>query len=244
MRSTQPNTPTPTPTRVALIAVMTALSLTIPFGTARAETKHKAKGETKTKSAPSATTHAEGWRPLFDGVKLDGWQTARPELWTVEDGCIVGRSPGIKENEFLFTKEAHGDFELRYDVKLTLDDGNSGVQIRSERLPDGHAKGYQVDVGKGYWGSLYHELGRGMLAAFKREEGKPGDPIKLGEFNRFEVTARGHHITIKVNGVKTVDLEDPEGELTGLIALQIHSGGPLEVRFRNIEIRAIAGTKK
>lgn len=180
-------------------------------------------------------------KPLFNGKDLDGWETARPELWVVEDNMIIGRSPGIKTNEFLYTKQKYGDFKLRYEVRLVKDDGNSGVQIRSARMDDGHAKGYQVDVGKGYWGSLYHEEGRGMLAHYKREEGSASDPVKLDGFNLFEVTAQEHHITVHVNGTKTVDLHDPEGELEGFIALQIHSGGALEVQFRNLEIRDLKG---
>lgn len=180
---------------------------------------------------------APGWKPLFDGKTLAGWSAKRPELWVVENGMLIGRSPGVKENHFLFTEKKHGDFDLRYDVRLAKDEGNSGVQIRSEKPADWHAKGYQVDIGKGYWGSLYHEHGRGMLAQFKRTEGAKDDPVKLDQFNHFEVSSRGHHIMVKVNGVTTVDLEDPEGELDGHIALQIHSGGPMEVQFKNIEIR-------
>jgi hypothetical protein len=188
-------------------------------------------------SAPAESEKESGWAPLFNGKNLDGWNTTKPELWVVEEGMIIGRSPGIRTNEFLFTDKRYGDFDLRYDVRLVKDQGNSGVQIRSEKLANGHAKGYQVDAAKGFWGSLYHEMGRGMLAQYRRIEGSPSDPIKLDQFNRFEVSARGHRIIIKVNGVTTVDLTDEKGELDGLIALQIHAGGPMEIQFKNIEIK-------
>ncbi|MBI3737285.1 DUF1080 domain-containing protein [Candidatus Sumerlaeota bacterium] len=177
------------------------------------------------------------WKPLFNAKNLDGWSAPRPELWIVENGMLIGRSPGIKENSFIYTGEKYADFDLRYDVRLVKDEGNSGMQIRSGRRDDGHARGYQVDIGKGYWASLYHEEGRGMLAPFKRAEGSKDDPIKLDQFNHFDVTARGHHLTVKVNGVITVDLEDEMGEETGFIAPQIHAGGPMEVQFKNIDIR-------
>lgn len=195
-------------------------------------------------AARALAADAGEWKPLFDGKTLKGWGALRPELWKVEDGMIIGRSPGVKENNFLYTEKRYKDFDLRYDVRLAKDEGNSGVQIRSEKAADGHAKGYQVDIGKGYWGSLYHEEGRGMLAQFKRTEGAKDDPIKLDGFNHFEVSARGHRITVRVNGATTVDLDDPQGELDGLIALQIHSGGPMEAQFKNIEIREGAGEKK
>ncbi len=190
-----------------------------------------------------ATAHAEAksdegmWKPLFNGRNLDGWKTDQPKLWVIENEMLIGRSPGILKNTFLYSEKLYGDFELRFEVRLVDDKGNSGVQIRTERMPDGHARGYQVDIGKGFWGSLYHEEGRGMLSHFKRKEGAPDDPIKLDQFNLFEVSARGHHITIKVNGKTTVELDDPEGELKGHIAPQIHSGEAMEIQFKSIEIK-------
>ena len=177
--------------------------------------------------------------PLFNGKNLEGWSTTRPELWSVEEGVITGTGIRLATNVFLFTDKRYGDFELRYEARLIDDEGNSGVQIRSEKLDDGHAKGYQVDIGKGYWGSLYHELGRGMLAQYEREEGAESDPVKRDEFNEFVVRAEGDHIAVHLNGVKTVDLRDPEGERDGRIALQIHSGRSTVIQFRNIEIREL-----
>jgi len=182
------------------------------------------------------------WTPLFNGKDLDGWQAKHPELWVVENGMLIGRSPGVKENNFIYTAKKYEDFDLRYDLRLVKDEGNTGVQIRSRSMQDGHAVGYQVDAAKGYWGCLYHEGppaegARGMLLQYKRTEGAKDDPIKLDQFNHFEVSAHGHHITITINGVKTVDLEDPKGELEGYIAPQIHAGVPMEVQIKNMEIR-------
>ena len=56
-----------------------------------------------------------------------------------------------------------GDFRLTLNVKLVENEGNSGIQFRSEPLPDGEVKGYQADVGPGWWGKLYEENGRGLL---------------------------------------------------------------------------------
>lgn len=186
-----------------------------------------------------ASTEEPKFEPLFNGKDLTGWSCEHPEFWVIEDNMIIGRSKGSIRNIFLYTDEEYGDFELSYEARLVNDKGNSGVQIRSEELEGGQARGYQVDIGEGYWGSLYHEHDRGMLVHYKREIGTPEDPIKPDGFNHFEVRAVGHRITVKVNGTTTVDLEDPEGELRGRIALQVHSGGPLEIQFRNLRIKKL-----
>ena len=52
----------------------------------------------------------------------------------------------------------------RFDVKLVENQGNSGIQFRSEALPDGEMRGYQADIGVGWWGKLYEENRRGLLS--------------------------------------------------------------------------------
>src|SRR5262249_21135075 len=84
---------------------------------------------------PSAALDEEGFVPLFDGKTLNGWD--RDEgLWKVEEGMIVGDSAGIERNEFLATKKSYGDFELRLEFRLLKGNGNSGVQFRSNRIPE------------------------------------------------------------------------------------------------------------
>jgi hypothetical protein len=93
-------------------------------------------------------------------------------------------------------------------------------------------KGYQADIGEGWWGKLYHESGRGLLW----DKGAPDDAINKEDWNTYEVLAVGHKIRTAVNGRLCVDLDDPEGELEGVIAPQVHSGGPTEVRFKDFEL--------
>ncbi|GIW92807.1 MAG: hypothetical protein KatS3mg110_0848 [Pirellulaceae bacterium] len=170
---------------------------------------------------------------LFDGKQLEPWQGNR-DLWSVQDGEIVGKSPGIDRNEFLVHPRKVRNFRLTLEVKLVPNSANSGVQFRSQRRDDGGMYGYQADIGAGWWGKLYHEHGRGQLWD------KPGDQyVKVGDWNLYEIRAVGHHIQTFLNGHKCVDLEDPQGELEGYIGLQIHSGGPMEVRFRNIRLEEL-----
>src|SRR5688500_7606139 len=109
----------------------------------------------------------EGFVPLFDGKTLAGWK-GRSELWSVKDGAIVGstKPDGLKFNTFLLHEKPFEDFILKFDFQLL--GGNSGLQFRSSQIknPEEYViAGYQADIGGGYFGSLYDEERRGMLAA-------------------------------------------------------------------------------
>ncbi|MEA2711947.1 MAG: hypothetical protein QOF78_4548, partial [Phycisphaerales bacterium] len=169
---------------------------------------------------------------FFNGKDLTGW-TGDPKLWKVENGEIVGKSgpEGLKRNQFLFSHIAAGDFRLTFKVKLIDDKGNSGVQFRSEAMEDGEAKGYQADVGPGWWGKLYEENGRALLW---KESGEAH--VKKGDWNDYQILAVGSHIKTFINGKPCVDLDDPPGAKRGIFGLQLHSGEPTEVRFKDIKL--------
>lgn len=170
---------------------------------------------------------------MFNGKDLTGWE-GNPEVWKVENGEIVGKG-ALKSNDFLWSKIPVADFRLVVEVKLVEDRRNSGIQFRSRKEKDGHAKGYQADIGAGCWGMLYHENGRGMLWS------KPGDAhVKKGDWNVYEVVAVGKKVLTALNGNRCVDFEDPKADpdldVKGLIALQVHSGEMTEVRFRSFRL--------
>jgi putative heme-binding domain-containing protein len=168
---------------------------------------------------------------LFNGKDLTGWH-GNEELWSVENGEIVGRAPnGLPRNEFLFSDMAAEDFTLTLEVKLIDDKGNSGIQFRSEPYENGEARGYQADMGPGWWGKLYEESARGLLWD------KSGEPfVKKGDWNEYKIVAHGGHIQTWLNGHLCVDLDDPQGKRRGQFAVQLHSGDPTEVRFRNLKL--------
>ncbi|HEX3602398.1 MAG TPA: PVC-type heme-binding CxxCH protein, partial [Lacipirellulaceae bacterium] len=168
---------------------------------------------------------------LFNGKDLTGW-SGETKLWSVEKGEIVGRTTGLPHNTFLLSNMTAKDFKLSLEIKLVDDAGNSGIQFRSESL-DGYneMRGYQADVGPGWWGKLYEENGRAVLSD------KSGEPfLKKGDWNRYEVEAIGSHIRTWLNGQLCADYEDPAGKREGVFALQLHAGGPTEVRFRDIKL--------
>ncbi len=183
----------------------------------------------------------DGFRPLFNGKNLDGWVASRPELWSVREGAIVGKVENgqIKGNTFLSTRDKFSDFVLKASARLVKDEGNSGIQFRSEIMADGAAKGYQADMAKGYWGLLYHEKGRGILKKPDPETVKKPGFVKVDGWNQYVITAKGHHITLELNGSKPVDFDDPEGELSGVFALQLHAGYTMEVQFKDIAVKEL-----
>ncbi len=187
----------------------------------------------------ASSQESKGFRPLFNGKDLTGWVTPDDKsLFTVEDGEIVGRTgqEKLKKNEFLVTDRPYGDFVLKAKVKIR--NGNSGIQFRSKRAPDGAVSGPQADVADGYWGLLYEELGRGILERYP--EDKANALVKRGDWNEFVITAKGSHVTIDLNGTRVIDRDDPMFAKEGIIALQIHVWPePMEVRYKDIEIQEL-----
>ncbi len=168
---------------------------------------------------------------FFNGKDLSGWN-GDTEVWSVDQGEIIGRAPkGLKQNEFLKGEMILGDFRLVCEVKLTPNKENSGIQFRSEVLPGGEVKGYQADAGAGWWGKLYEERGREILWDKSAEA-----HVKQDDWNTYEIVAVGSKILTALNGHRSVDLDDPAGARQGLVALQAHAGGAMEVRFRNFRL--------
>jgi putative membrane-bound dehydrogenase-like protein len=173
-------------------------------------------------------------KEFYNGKDLTGWD-GDPKLWSVENGEIVGRSPGLKENQFLRSHMLAGDFRLTLKVKLAPNAENSGIQFRSEALPGGDVKGPQADVGAGWWGKLYEEHGRGLLWD------KSGEAhVKLGEWNTYEIVAQGATVRTSINGQPCVNLTDAKLSRRGIFAFQLHSGGAMEVRYKEIQLEILA----
>ncbi len=179
---------------------------------------------------------------LADGLK--GWE-GLDKFWSYKNGELVGDTgpKGISFNTFLCSKKKYGDFEMTFKVRLKGGKGNSGVQIRSKIAdPKVYAvAGPQCDVGDGYWGSLYGERFGGMMKAAPKESQKT---IKRADFNDYYIKAVGKRVTIKINGVTTVDEEFAKMPATGIIAWQLHGGGPMEVTFKDVVFKELKASRK
>jgi hypothetical protein len=139
----------------------------------------------------------------------------------------------IQGNQFLWYDKKVKNFKLTLKVKQVPFAANAGIQFRSQRESNGHAVGYQADIGKDWWGALYHEHGRKILAKNKDTAGKHINPEK---WNKYEILAVGHRIWLAINGKITVALRDPIGELEGQISLQVHGGMPQKVIYRDLTL--------
>lgn len=200
---------------------------------------------------------------LFDGKTLDGW-VGREDLWAAEDGQIVGRTTDempIDGNTFLiFDGEEFENFELTAEFKI--EGGNSGIQYRS-RVIDADkfvVSGYQADIDDAnkFAGILYEEKARGILALRgetitigsdgKKSKVRFGDAEKLGmgihpgKWNDFRVVADGNHLQHFINGGMTAEVIDEQSDKaakSGIIALQLHRGPAMTVRFKNLKVRKL-----
>lgn len=179
-----------------------------------------------------------GFTPLFNGTDLTGWE-GDTSLWSARDGMLVGKSPGIKHNEFLATTKPYGDFMLKLTFRLVNGEGNSGVQFRSVRVPGREMSGYQADIGQNYWGCLYDESRRNKVLV--QAEPRALQALNKTGWNQYVLRVMGDQVRITLNNVQTVDYKEPDPDIAreGLIALQIHAGGPMEVQFKDIYIQPL-----
>lgn len=192
---------------------------------------------------------ADGPQKLFDGQSFSGWEGDTSKTFRIDQGAIVAGSLDAKipRNEFLCTVKEYGDFELRLKFKLTGKGANAGVQIRSRRIPNHHeVKGYQADLGDGWWGCLYDESRRNRVLARPVDQAALDRALKRDDWNDYRIRCQGRRIQLWINGVATVDYTEPDEtiEQRGMIAVQIHGGPPSEARYKDIEIEELppAGT--
>lgn len=174
---------------------------------------------------------------LFNGKNLDGWTIHGSEKWYVENGELICESGPEAKYGYLSTDDFYDDFELKLEFKQEAD-GNSGVFFRST-VEGTKISGWQVEVAPPgmFTGGIYESYGRGWLIQPEPEKDKA---LKMGEWNTLKISAVGPNITSWLNGVEMIQLEDQKiGEGKGSIVLQIHDGGGIKVRWRNIVIKPL-----
>jgi len=171
---------------------------------------------------------------LFNGENLEGWTINGTEKWYVEDGLLVCESGPDKAYGYLSTNEYYDDFVLELEF-LQEADGNSGVFFRST-VEGTVVSGWQVEVAPPDHdtGGIYESYGRGWL--IKPDKAKDVY-LKMGEWNKMKIICNGDTVTTYLNGHEMVTLTDEKiGNGKGGIALQIHDGGGIKVKWRNINL--------
>jgi hypothetical protein len=174
---------------------------------------------------------------LFNGKDLEGWKIYGTEKWYVEDGTLVCESGPDKEYGYLATNQSFKNFELTLQFKQEAD-GNSGVFFHSS-IEGTKITGWQAEVApKGkHTGGIYESYGRGWLIQPTADKEQY---LKEGEWNTMKVIVKGNSVTTILNGHEMIQLTDDKiGAANGQIALQIHSGGGIKVRWKNISITTL-----
>jgi hypothetical protein len=174
---------------------------------------------------------------LFNGKNISGWQIHGTEKWYVENGELICESGPDKEYGYLSTLKSYKDFVLKLEFKQEAN-GNSGVFFRST-VNGTIIKGWQVEVAPTgqHTGGIYESYGRGWLIKPVPEKEKY---LKMGAWNQLKIQVIGSKVTTYLNGHEMIQLQDDRiaaGE--GGIALQIHSGGGIKVRWRNLKIKEL-----
>jgi hypothetical protein len=183
--------------------------------------------------------------PLFDGQTLSGWE-GNPAIWRVEGGALTGGSltETVTVNEFLASTREYSDFLLRFEIKLTGQEGfiNSGFQIRSQRVPrSSEMIGYQCDFGDpNWWGAIYDESRRNRVLS-SSDMSRVGPVIRRNDWNDYLIRADGPRITTWINGRMGTDYREADSSipLSGRLGIQVHGGGKALVQVRNIAIQEI-----
>ena len=171
---------------------------------------------------------------LFNGENLDGWTVYGTEKWYVEDNLLICESGPDAGYGYLATDQHYKNFVVELDFMQEAD-GNSGIFIRS--TVDGTTvSGWQVEVAPpGYFtGGIYESYGRKWLI---KPDLKKDKALKFGDWNHMKIKVDGDNVTSWLNGTEMISLKDKIiGRGEGSILLQIHDGGGIKVKWKNIQL--------
>lgn len=203
---------------------------------------------------------------IFDGT-LKGWEAADMSFWTIEDEAITAKitekKPTERNHYLVWQGGELGDFELKMKHRImSKDNVNGGFQFRSEMF-DGDitddCRGYQVDnnLGTDWLVRLYDEFGRHTLAwrgqktVFDEkgerkesviDEAKGKAHFDLQQWHEYHLICVGNHLTLKVDGklvAEVIDNDPEQQDFSGILALQLHSGPPMVVQFKDIMLKKL-----
>ena len=207
----------------------------------------------------------QAWKRIFNGKNLDGWKAPEMSYFSVEDGAITGqttREHNPPENQFIVWQGGTvDDFELKFKFRLFGPKANSGMQFRSRVKERGLVHGYQADMATAgpYLGAIWDEYGERRSLAARGEKSVIDEAgkktatrfaaaeallkgINLGDWNEYQITARGPHIVLRINGEVTAELEDREtgkAASSGVLAMPIIPGEPMKVQYKDIQLRVL-----
>ena len=170
--------------------------------------------------------------PIFNGKDLSGWKVPEKNpFWKVVDGVLVGESDEAKKGSMLYTEKSYGDLIVEAEVRWN-GDIDSGFMIRKPeiQLQIGVSRSLKKDMTGSFYIGKYPEEGQAKNAA---------QLVKVGEWTKLRLQAKGDTFTVWINGEKAVEYKDAKYAGPGPIGLQIHPGVQMKVEFRNVQAVAL-----
>jgi hypothetical protein len=184
---------------------------------------------TQSALAKSKADKAGGWVTLVDKTKMGDWDKVGDANWAMKDGALTADKLSGKDLAYLVSKTPYKDFQIKAEFWVDSD-ANSGIFIRCEnpKVIDGKTC-YEVNIFDKRPDPTY---GTGAIVDVAKVDPMPKAG---GQWNSYDITAKGSHFTVLLNGKKTVDVDDSK-HAAGLVALQYGSG---IVKFRKVQIKAL-----
>jgi len=176
-----------------------------------------------------AASAGDGWITLLDGTHRGDWAEVGKANWEMKDGALTADKLEGKELSYLVSKNSYKDFQIK--AEFWVDDAaNSGIFLRCD-------KSDAIDSNICYEVNIFDKrpdpkYGTGAIVDVAKVEPMPKAG---GKWNTYEITAKGPHLTVLLNGEKTADVDNSK-HAAGPIALQYGAG---VVKFRKVQIKPL-----
>jgi Domain of Unknown Function (DUF1080) len=179
--------------------------------------------------AISARAEDDGWITLLDSANKGEWSEVGKANWEMKDGVLTVDKLDGKDIAYLVSKNTYKDFQIRAEFWVD-DEANSGIFIRCDQADKIDGKiCYEVNIFDKRPDPSY---GTGAIVDVAKVDPMPK---AAGKWNTYEITAKGPHLMVVLNGQKTADADDSK-HLGGYVALQYGSGA---VKFRKVQIKPL-----
>jgi hypothetical protein len=171
----------------------------------------------------------DGWVTLLDSSGKGDWGEVGKANWEMKDGALTADKLDGKDIAYLVSKNSYNDFQIRAEFWVD-EEANSGIFLRCDQPDKIDSKiCYEVNVFDKRPDPSY---GTGAIVDVAKVDPMPK---AAGKWNVYEITAKGPHLTVVLNGQTTADVDDSK-HLNGPFALQYGSG---VVKFRKVQIKPL-----
>ena len=182
-------------------------------------------------SCATAPSGGLGWQTVLEGGNMSEFNAIGTANWRVVDGSVQAD----KGSGFLVSKQSFDDFEMRVEFWADAD-ANSGIFIRMQDT-------INVTAGNSYEVNIFDKRpGQEYATGAIVDVAKIATVPKAGgQWNVFEITAKGGRLTVKLNGAQTVSVEDNK-HARGPFALQYAPGVVKDsgtIKFRKVQVRPL-----